>query len=246
LTIAAGPGVNQPPLITAIANGASYAAGPLSPGTLVTIFGTNLGPRNLARGTFANDRLTTNVGGFQVLFDGTPAPILYARFDQVSAAIPFEVSGKTQVAVRVSSANGQTATPFLQSISVTSPAIFTTTSTGTGQASVINQNGTINGAGAPSPKGSIVSIYMTGAGQLLPAGRSGALGAADQVVAAAVTVTIGGRNARVTYAGAAPGSVQGLYQINAVVPEDAPSGSVPIQLLAGETASQAGVTIFVQ
>jgi uncharacterized protein (TIGR03437 family) len=246
LTVQSGPGGGAlTPLITAIVNSASYARGPVAPGTLAAMFGTNIGPPNLASGIVQGGQFTTTAGGVQVTFDGTPAPILYARFDQVGVAIPFEVSGKTQATVQLS-INGQTSPPFQQPIGPTAPGVFTTAQTGSGQAAVVNQSGTVNGASAQAPKGSTVSIYMTGAGELAPAGRSGALGSADQRITAPVTVRIGGQNATVTYAGAAPGSVLGLYQINAVVPEGSASGSVPLEVSIGGASSQGAVTVYIQ
>jgi uncharacterized protein (TIGR03437 family) len=248
LTLQAGPGGFRPqaPAITAIANSASYATGPVAPGTLVTIFGTNLGGRNMVSGTFADGQLSTSVGGVQVRFDGTPAPILYARFDQIGVAVPFEVAGKTQVAVQVTTATGQPIAPVQLPVSPVSPAIYTRASTGSGQASIYNQSGLLNSATEAAPKGSTVSIYVTGAGQMTPVGRTGALGSGDQTIAAPVTVSIGGQNARVAYAGSVLGSLQGLYQINAVVPDGVTAGSVPIQVTVGGTSSQTGVTMYVQ
>jgi uncharacterized protein (TIGR03437 family) len=50
----------------------------------------------------------------------------------------------------------------------------------------------------------------------------------------------------VQYAGAAPGAVAGLFQVNARIPLDASSGSVPIEIHVGNAASQPGMTIAVQ
>ncbi|MCX6628416.1 MAG: hypothetical protein NTW28_12395, partial [Candidatus Solibacter sp.] len=226
-------------------NSASYATGPVAPGSILTIFGSNIGPRDLVSGTFANGQIATNAGGVQVTFDGTPAPVLYARANQVGVIVPFEVAGKTQSAVQLS-LNGQPAPMVQQPVSPTAPGIFTTASTGNGQASVINQTGTVNAANAPAAKGSVVAIYMTGAGQLVPAGKTGALGTATQAIAAPVTVTIGGLDATLTYAGAAPTSIQGLYQINATVPAGTASGSVPLQVKVGGVSAQGAVTMYVQ
>jgi uncharacterized protein (TIGR03437 family) len=185
------------------------------------------------------------MAGVRVTFDGTPAPIVYARLDQVGVIVPFEVAGKAQVAVLASNA-GLTSAVFQQAIGASSPAVFTAASTGSGQGSVVNQEGTLNGPSSAAPKGSIVSIYMTGAGQMIPAGRTGAVGTASHAIAASVAVKIGGQDARVTYAGAAPFAVQGVYQVNAVVPQTASSGSVSLEVSVGGTASQSAVLMHVQ
>ncbi len=61
-----------------------------------------------------------------------------------------------------------------------------------------------------------------------------------------VTVTIGGRQAQVQYAGTAPGDVAGVLQINAVIPIDCPTGNVPVGISVGIYASPDNVTVAVQ
>jgi uncharacterized protein (TIGR03437 family) len=53
---------------------------------------------------------------------------------------------------------------------------------------------------------------------------------------APATVTIGGANALVDYAGLAPGFV-GLYQINARVPSGLPAGNQAVVITMGGTQS---------
>jgi uncharacterized protein (TIGR03437 family) len=51
----------------------------------------------------------------------------------------------------------------------------------------------------------------------------------------------------VQYAAAAPGSIPGLLQINAVVPAAVqPGDSVPVQVKIGSGTSQSGVTLAVR
>jgi uncharacterized protein (TIGR03437 family) len=62
-----------------------------------------------------------------------------------------------------------------------------------------------------------------------------------------VTVSIGGVDAPVTYAGAAPGLVAGVIQINArVATQVQPGDSVPVVVKIGNVSSQTGVTIAVR
>ena len=66
---------------------------------------------------------------------------------------------------------------------------------------------------------------------------------------AGVLVYAGGKPAQVVYAGAAPGLVSGVMQVNFIVP--AVSGTVPVFVAAGGStdddvvSSQSGVSIFV-
>ena len=61
-----------------------------------------------------------------------------------------------------------------------------------------------------------------------------------------MVVIIGGQAATVTYSGAVPGSVQGLYQVNATIPQSSATGVVPIAVTIGGKAAQSGVTMGVK
>ena len=54
-----------------------------------------------------------------------------------------------------------------------------------------------------------------------------------------VQAWVDGKPAEVQYAGAAPGAVAGLFQVNVRIPLDAASGDVPIEIHVG-TAQHAG------
>ena len=59
-----------------------------------------------------------------------------------------------------------------------------------------------------------------------------------------VSCVIGGQAAKVLYAGAAPGLVSGVFQVNVEVPQNASSDSaVPVSLTVGSFTSPAGVTV---
>jgi len=128
------------------------------------------------------------------------------------------------------------------------PAIFTLDATDTGQAAVVNQDNSINGAASPALRGSVISIYSTGEGQTSPAGVTGSVSLSTSAKPLLpVTVKIGGIDAVVQYAGSTPGLVAGLLQVNAVVPSLIASGaSVPVTVSVGGVSSQGGVTIAVK
>ena len=57
------------------------------------------------------------------------------------------------------------------------------------------------------------------------------------------SVTIGGKEAEVEYAGAAPQLISGVLQVNVRIPDDAPRGDdVPVVLTVGDHRSRDGVT----
>jgi uncharacterized protein (TIGR03437 family) len=234
------------PQITTIVNGASFSPGAIAPGEIVTIFGSNIGPTTLTTGTPVNNVFPTTVSNTQVLFDGLPAPIIFVRNDQLSVVVPFDIAGRLQTNIQVVR-GGQNSNILQQRVVDTAPGIFTIPSGGTGQGAIVNQVGTINSSGAPAPRGSVAAIYITGAGALTPLGPNGSLGTTNPLQTIDlrnVSVTIDGQNATVLYAGAAPGNILGLYQINVLVPQTASTGSVIVTV--GGNPSQAGVTMAVQ
>ena len=62
----------------------------------------------------------------------------------------------------------------------------------------------------------------------------------------AVQAWVDGKPAEVQYAGAAPGAVAGLFQVNVRIPLDAGSGDVSIEIHVGAASSQAGMTVAVR
>ena len=61
-----------------------------------------------------------------------------------------------------------------------------------------------------------------------------------------VTVTIGGLAADVLYAGAAPGQVAGMLQMNVKAPESVLTGDAEVIVSAGNARSQTGLTVAVR
>jgi uncharacterized protein (TIGR03437 family) len=234
------------PAVSAITNAASYAADAVSPGLLVAIFGTGLGPAAPA-GMQLNEagRVSTNLAETQVLFDGIPAPIVFTSDKQVNAVAPFGLAGDaSQVQVLY---QGTSSVPFTVMVAASSPGVLSADSSGSGPAIAANQDGTINADGNPAAAGSVVTVYTTGFGQLTPVGQDGAVVTADAlpVPVLGVTAWVGGLPAQVMYAGGAPGMVQGVIQVNLRIPFGAPAGTLPLVLRAGGRASQSGLTLAV-
>ncbi len=234
-----------PSEISAVVDAASETAVPVSPGRIVVIYGASLGPAQLAQSSVsAAGTIATQLAGTTVTFNGAAAPVLYTSASQVAAIVPYAVSGfSVQVRVAYQGASAD----FNALVTPASPTLFTANETGAGQAAAVNLDGTINSAANPVKIGSYISFYATGEGQTTPAGADGKL--AGMILPSPnlpVTVTIGGVAAPVTYAGAAPGEVAGVMQVNVIVPDGVqPGGYVPVSVRAGAAESQAGVTIAV-
>lgn len=230
-----------------VVNAASFREGPVSPGLLVTIFGRDIGPATLTGGQLNSaGRLDTVVAQTRVLFDGQPAPIVYASATQLSCIVPFGVAGKLSTQLQVEY-RGLRSNAVTIPVAKSAPALFTANSSGRGQVAALNQDGSFNNSGTPAQKESVVVLYGTGEGTTDPGVDDGTI--AGNVLPKPVlpiAVRIGGIPAQVLYAGAAPGLVAGVIQLNVMVPANAPSGDVPIVVLIGSEESQPNATIAVQ
>jgi uncharacterized protein (TIGR03437 family) len=241
-TEAAGPAGGAAPAFTAasIVNAGSFAGGAVAPGEIVTFYGTNIGPPNLVTPTGAV--FPTTLGGTQVTFDGTPAPLIYTAASTLTAIVPYEIAGQTTTQVVVSY-NGVKSAPVAVPLTTTAPGLFTSAATGTGQGAILKSDYTVNSASNPAGPGDVILLFGTGEGQTSPAGVDGLI--ANSVYPkplGPVTVTIGGIDANVLYSGAAPGLVAGVLQINAVVPAGL-QGTQAVVVTIGGKSSAAGVTV---
>jgi uncharacterized protein (TIGR03437 family) len=133
-------------------------------------------------------------------------------------------------------------------VSPASPGLFTVAQSGSGQGCILNQDYSLNSAANPAARGDVVMIWGTGGGQTVPASTDGRFTAGTYpTIPPPVTATIGGVDAEVKWAGAAPGMVAGINQFNVLVPSGAPSGnSVPIILKVGSVASPGTATLAVK
>ena len=248
VTFSVSPGLGSPPpLTTGILNAASQAPGQLAPGEIFTIFGLGIGPAPTGLQFDPSGKVATSLNRTQVMVNDIPAPLLYASPGQLNAIVPYETGISGIARIRVTSA-GQVSGAWDVPLAGASPGIFTIGSTGAGQGAVLNQDSSVNGAANPVARGSVIQIFATGEGQTSPAGQTGAVtGSAGGAPILHVTVTIGGIEAPLQFAGSAPDAVAGLLQVNVVVPQGAPSGpAVPLVLSVGGVGSQGGVTIAVQ
>lgn len=225
------------PAIVAFANSASFALNTgLYPGALVTLFGFDL-PAS-----------SENV---QVLVNGTAAgsliaaPVLYVGPTQINLQVPFETFPRPFPQLQVVSPSGTISVqlPPAQAI-----GIFTTDGT---HAAALNQDGTTNSATNPAPAGSIVSLFGTGA--IWPAGtQDGATSTSAVLLSQELNrfQVLDQNRAPLTilYAGAAPGIIDGVFQINVELLPDTPQPT-KLTLQSGTslgTLSSNTVQVYVQ
>ncbi len=239
-----------PPTISGILNGASYQSGAVSPGEVIAIFGTNIGPTTPAGLTLSStNTVETTLNNTTVTFNGVPAPLIYVSLNQINAVVPYQVSSQASVPVVVTT-GGTASTAFTVSVAPTAPALFSLSENGSGPGAILDQNGSLNDAANPAAPGSIIVFYATGEGVTTPASITGSVtpstGSSFPLPTGAVRVQIGGVDAQIMYAGEAPGEIAGVLQVNAVVPSGTPAGNQPIVLTVGSASSPSSVTVAVQ
>jgi uncharacterized protein (TIGR03437 family) len=235
------------PVVNAVLNAASYISG-VAPGEMVTIFGTGLGSSTPQYLTLDSNGLVSNsLSGLRVLFDGIPSAMISSAGSQCSAMVPYFAANLTTVNVQVEYLGNRSAS-FAVPVVPSAPGLFTANQQGSGQASILNQDGTLNGLSTPAPRGSIVTLYLTGEGQTNPPGFDGKVaGAILPKPVLPVSVTIGGVNATVQYSGAAPALVAGVMQINVTIPASiSPSLSTPVVVKIGGASTASNATLATQ
>jgi uncharacterized protein (TIGR03437 family) len=240
-----GPVNQDPPVIGAVTSGASFTQDAISPGQIVSIFGAKIGPTPAVGMQLDQSGMVTSlIGDTQVMFDGVPAPMVWASAGQINAVAPFGLSSQTtQVQVQY---QGQISDTFEVPVAASSPGIFALDGSGSGQAAALNQDGGINGTNSPAAAGSVIVLYATGAGLFSPPLSDGSVVGIDTlpVPALPVYVDVAGSPAKVLYAGGAPGAVAGVLQVNLEIPAGTPaSAATPVVLRVGDRTSQPGITI---
>jgi len=95
---------------------------------------------------------------------------------------------------------------------------------------VVNEDGTINSAANPAPDGSIVLVYLTGLGAASRGVPDGAVSqSANSAFVSSVEVEGPSVPLGVSYAGPAPGLINGLDQVNVQLPRGTKSLPLVIQ-----------------
>ena len=224
------------PRVAAALHGASLLARVPVPGQVVSIFGERLGPPDGAPAPVTEDRFPTMVEGTQVMIGGQPAPLLFVGEDQINAVVPFGVEPGRQVELTVAR-QGFRSPPFYLIALPHSPGVFSLDGSGGGRAAVLNEDGTLNSPGNRAKPGSVVQIFGTGGGAFSFRPEDGVIVPTlppFPLLEGFVEVYIHFTPAEVLYAGAAPGLVPGVLQVNARVPEDPHAAESEVLLLMGD------------
>lgn len=226
------PVVVPPPSMAAagVVNAASLAPS-IAPGSVISIFGSNLAP---ASATVTAYPAPTSLNGVTVTVNGQNAPLLYVDPSQINAQVPFETPvGPATLVIDVA---GQKSSPAAFVVEPAAPGIFADPQSNHAVAQNYpdySQNSPVN----PISPGQYVVVYMTGQGALDTPVATGALPPADHAVnaLAAAEAKIGGQPATIQFLGLAPGLV-GIAQMNLLVP-NVPSGDQLLEISVGGVAA---------
>ena len=190
----------------------------ITPGKVVRLEGQGIGPIPQTAGIVNGNSISTRVAGVQVTFDGTPAPLLYMSSTEIECIAPFEIAGQAMTTIQVTYNSAQS-NPMAVPVYASSTEVL----------AVLNQDFTVNSPSNPGIAGSIMTLYLTGAGQTNPASLDGEVYTNPlPLPTGTVTVNDQGTSLPVTYAAAAYGLAAGILQVNFQAPAQAPAGALGV------------------
>jgi uncharacterized protein (TIGR03437 family) len=238
-----------------IVNAASYMSGGIAPGELISIFGSNLGAAGRQISSPENNTLPFALGRTKVWFGGSDyssddsGAIVAVTPNQINVFVPqylqYLIGTSVDVRVQVdTNVSAPVSMPVVDSV----PGIFTPDQSGSGQGAILNQDGSVNSRTNPAPRGSMVSLFGTGGSFTVPQVPDGTLVISTPfpLIFEGLAVTIGGQQARVIYAGAAPFLPTGIFQVNAVVPGNVTPGNAAVTVAGSTGVISRAVTVAVQ
>jgi uncharacterized protein (TIGR03437 family) len=207
----------------------------LTPGSLIAIRGLDIGPARVDRALAYP--LPLELGGRRVRIGEHWAPLLSASREEIRAIVP-DLAAVTddEVEVVIESTAGE--------------RLFAARQARRPQLGLFTAPGAGIGAAAALPAApSIVSLFGTGF-TLAPGQRIGEAvteAAPSPVLVQAFCLAPGAGviPADVLYAGSAPGLPVGVTQVNVRLPQNLPSGLLPLWLTQGGARSQSGVHVVI-
>jgi uncharacterized protein (TIGR03437 family) len=215
-----------------VLNGADFQTG-ISQFSWITVKGSNLSSttRTWLAKDFQGNQLPTQLDGVSVTVDGKPAYIGYVSPTQINALVAADVTvGPVQVSTgNQGLASGNSSTPM----QTTSPAFFITSNNYIAALHLDNVTlvapPTLYAGAVPAKPGETIELFGTGFGEGNTPIPDGQLNFAP-VPVTGVTITVGGTQAQVIFAGV---TEPGVYQIDLTIPTTAPDGDAQVVATAG-------------
>jgi uncharacterized protein (TIGR03437 family) len=235
--------LTSPPLLAnnSTINAASFAAIPIAPGSIVSIFGADFANTAMSASTVP---LPTVLGETSVTFNSIAAPLFFVSNGQINAQAPFELSPNFPASIQVRRGGSLSAVRTVN-VAAVSPGIFIVDQASSAGAILHANDFSLVSSTSPARPSEFLVIYCTGLGPLRIPVISGDRAPAVPPLAETIfvpAVSMAGLPANVTYSGLAPGFV-GLYQINAQVPAGLPMGNQPVRITILEVASNTATIV---
>lgn len=240
----AGTTTGPAPVITSgsVANGATYTAGGLVPGSWAQVKGTNLAnvQHVFTSADLVGNNLPLTMSGASVTVNGQPAALYYVNTDQIDFQVPAEITGTASVEVFNNGAGSNVATA---ATAASAPGIWPIIVNGTNYAAAVFVDGKFAGDPAigslfrSAKPGDVIQLFGTA---LAPSPAIVDFNSFQQPLNG-VTVTLG----TVTIIADGAGLVApGEFQINFTVPlqfAGMPEGNYPLTITVNGISSPATI-----
>lgn len=256
VVVAAGGGLEIPflfeaivekPRVEEVANAASLEVGrPVAPGSIITVFGSGLSE---FEGDTPLSPLPLSLKSVSASFDfpelslSVPAHVFYVDKSQVGLQVPWELAGLNfaYLKIRVNDRFGHdfASEPRTLELADVAPGIYVfVTDSGETAPALQHPDGYLITPADPARPGGAVSVLMTGNGPLVDPVPTGTAAAEPNSTVHQAEVTVANSQANVTYSGSIPG-VAGMYQVDFLVPDNAPSGDLELRVTVDGARSNA-------
>ena len=231
----------QQPNITYISNSASFLPpglpnSGLAEGSIITIFGTNIGPGATASAT--SFPLRTSLGGSSVTFtvggESTQGLMLFTSAGQLSAVLPS--STPADAGTVTVSFNNQTSNALPITVVANNFAMYTLPQNGSGPAVITTPTYHVVTLNSPAKPGDTLVLWGTGLGPY--SGDETEPPPALYPISVNAEVYVGDKSATIRYQGRA--GYAGLDQINFIVPTGLSGCYVPVVVVVNGITSNFG------
>jgi uncharacterized protein (TIGR03437 family) len=209
--------------------------GALAPGTILSIYGSNLAPAAVPN---TAPSLGMTLGGTSVAIGGVLAPLYYVSPTQIDAELPVELVPGGQYEVIVNSAGALSTAGSIQVIAA-APGIAAFPN---GQIIAQHLDYSLVSSASPAKPGEYIVFYLAGLGLTDTSVADGAASPLNPLAhpLIAPVLTLNGSNTPIAFAGLTPNFV-GLYQINFQVPLNTPNGNIILAVSQSGAASNSTV-----
>lgn len=237
----------------ALRNAANSDRGTLAPATYASIFGAANAYGEITR-TFDQEPnpipMPTTVADIQVSFADKLSPVQFVSPSQINFIVPKDAPtlGRADVIVTRAS-TGQILGAGTVNVDSVSPAVFAVGPGGTGQVAALNQDNSVNSAQNPAQRGSVISLFATGFGNIPEAPGDGVPVTSEIRTPGLLQISIGAAFVpadHILFTGLAPNLIS-VWQINVRIPMTVPPGNTtPLGLRYRDTPAQTRLTVAVR